>query len=300
MWRLLCELERLWAKVIRSRYGGLEESRSLSENGRGKMSVSLWWRDLCGLFWGSNGDGLRGDFVRILGRGDDTLFWQYVWVGGEFLCVKFPRLFSLSGQKSCKISEMGSWVCNSWEWNFTWSRNLSARNLDLIDMLLTCIGNCKPSYAGRDVWRWNPAPNGVYSTSVSYDFFRQRKEVMHPLSDQEVRVYKKLWHSCSPRKTISSAWRLVKNRLPTLDNLLHRGVAVPELICKLCQVDDECATHLFFTCNVSSQIWSVIFSWLGISLVLHLNPQINLLVFSNCLGGRKLKKVVATIWIGVI
>lgn len=97
IWRILEEKESLWVKVIESKYG------SLGKRGVGGESAwaSIWWRDICRLFWGVGGVGLRGDFSRELGDGRDTVFWDDLWVDGECLKEKFPRLFRLSRQKKC-------------------------------------------------------------------------------------------------------------------------------------------------------------------------------------------------------
>lgn len=50
---------------------------------------------------------MRGDFVKKMGRSDDTLFWRCL--GGESLKLKFPRLFSLSGQNIQKFVRWGVW-----------------------------------------------------------------------------------------------------------------------------------------------------------------------------------------------
>lgn len=85
VWRLFDEKHSLWVRVLGSLYGGLEESSLAVVNGRGLARFSLWWRDLCRLFWGSNGDGLRTDFSRKLGKGNDTIFLHDLWVnGGDF------------------------------------------------------------------------------------------------------------------------------------------------------------------------------------------------------------------------
>lgn len=124
-------------------------------------------------FGGANGEGLRSDFVRKLGRGDETSFWLDVWVGEECLSVKFPRLFRLSSQKNYVISDMGGWVNQVWEWDLKWTRSISSRNRDQLDVLLSVIVNCKLSLAGVDYWHWKFASNGAYNTAAAYDLLRR-------------------------------------------------------------------------------------------------------------------------------
>lgn len=70
VWRVLENKENLWVRMIESRYGSLGRECRGWERAR----ASIWWRDLSRIFWGSNGDGLRGDFVRELGSGDNIFF----------------------------------------------------------------------------------------------------------------------------------------------------------------------------------------------------------------------------------
>lgn len=100
----------LWARVIHSKYGSLEGSLSLVRNGRGSHKLSVWWKDLCRMYWGINASGLRGSYCKKLGKGEGTSFWIDLWVGDKCLMEEFPRLFRLSCQKESSVSEMGGWV----------------------------------------------------------------------------------------------------------------------------------------------------------------------------------------------
>lgn len=125
IWRILNKKETLWVKILLSKYGSLEESRNVACGGRGALKVSNWWKELCRLYWGHEGNGMRKEFLKKLGRGEDTLFWHDLWIGEEILSLKFPRLYRISGQKNHKISEMGRWCQNSWVWELEWDRSLS-------------------------------------------------------------------------------------------------------------------------------------------------------------------------------
>jgi hypothetical protein len=41
-----------------------------------------------------------------IGNGMHTRFWRDVWIGDSLLCIKFPRLFSLSLQKDVCVGEL--------------------------------------------------------------------------------------------------------------------------------------------------------------------------------------------------
>jgi hypothetical protein len=106
-WRLLSEGQSIWKKVLQERYGG-------GERGVGWMSrllppniASSWWNDLVSVGVVVGSDRLRDIFFRKLGNGGDTIFWHDTWVGVQPLKEVFPRLFLVSTQKECSVSEVG-------------------------------------------------------------------------------------------------------------------------------------------------------------------------------------------------
>ncbi|KAL8478158.1 hypothetical protein ACS0TY_030156 [Phlomoides rotata] len=52
--------------------------------------------------------------------------------------------------------------------------------------------------------------------------------------------------------------------------------------------------------EVSSLIWESILRWLGVSMVLHIDPKIHFLHFGECLGSGTKATVARTIWIGTV
>lgn len=78
--RILNNEEGLWVKVIKSKYREnpfLEGSgeRLLRGRVRGGGVMSGWWFEICKIYWGIKGEGMRKDFVRIVGKGNNTRFW---------------------------------------------------------------------------------------------------------------------------------------------------------------------------------------------------------------------------------
>lgn len=64
------------------------------------------------------------------------------------------------------------------------------------------------------------------------------------------------------------SWRLLLNRLPTCQQLQHRGINLHlyELYVLLSEVED--VNHLFLSCSVSQQVGFNVFRWLGVITVL--------------------------------
>lgn len=77
-----------------------------------------------------------------------------------------------------------------------------------------------------------------------------------------------VWHKNVPSKMSIFAWRLLRNRLPTKDNLPRRHVLQNDDIgCVGGCGSEESAGHLFFGCTTFGSVWYHLFHWLGITFV---------------------------------
>ena len=87
-------------------------------------------------------------------------------------------------------------------------------------------------------------------------------------------------------KVVLFAWRLLHDRLPTKDNLYHRGVIVADdRLCVGGCRSLESSTHLFLHCNIFGGVWQLIHRWLGVCSVLPYDPADYLIQFGS-LGGN--------------
>lgn len=71
------------------------------------------------------------------------------------------------------------------------------------------------------------------------------------------------------KRTIWILWFAMNNGLSTIDNLSKRGWNLPNRCCLCCR-DMESRDHLFFECDISSQVRSSVLKSLGIRR-LHMN-----------------------------
>ena len=113
-----------------------------------------------------------------------------------------------------------------------------------------------------DKWRWLLDPVNGYSVKVFYCYITTTCHI----SDRS-RV-DHVWHKHIPLKVSVLVWRLLRNRLPTKANLVHRGVLLSTDAACVGGCDHiESTTHLFLHCNVFGSLWSHVWNWLGISSV---------------------------------
>lgn len=81
---------------------------------RGRVGSS-WWSGVLNIGEGDLSMWFWGNLVKEVGEGDDTSYWEGLWVGSATIKSLFPKLFFLSLQKNCKICEIekpkgGRWV----------------------------------------------------------------------------------------------------------------------------------------------------------------------------------------------
>ncbi|KAL8461411.1 hypothetical protein ACS0TY_032760 [Phlomoides rotata] len=196
---------------------------------------------------------------------------------------------------------MGSWVNGVWEWAFRWIRPLSTRNLTSFNEMLIFLDRNKLQQRQLDHWEWIHGNKGQYEVNKAYKIIQARKEGSDT-SGREIKSYNKLWKSWAIRKATSTAWKILRNRAATTDNLERRGISFSpnELKCKFCKAHAESISHLFFSCPFAVQLWNKILNWLGICSALHEDPTKHWLQFGLCLGGDVLRKVANTIWIATV
>jgi len=94
----------MWKEVLDSKCRGWRNLKGPSSN----KNVSLWWRELKAIWsmkeWGEKFD---DRFRWKVGHGKEIKFWEDRWVGNLVLKIKFPRLFSLSGDKDLLLEHCG-------------------------------------------------------------------------------------------------------------------------------------------------------------------------------------------------
>jgi len=87
------------------------------------------------------------------------------------------------------------------------------------------------------------------------------------------------------------AWRLLRDRLPTKNNLLRRGVIDAEAV--MCVTGcglEETVPHLFIHCPTFGTLWQHIRSWIGMSGVDPLNIDDHFTQFTHSSGHSKARQ----------
>jgi hypothetical protein len=90
------------------------------------------------------------------------------------------------------------------------------------------------------------------------------------LEDSLVLALDQIWDSPAPSKVIAFSWQLLYDRIPTRINLEARGVLSLDVPweCLGCVGQVETSLHLFLYCPSTMLVWSKIFQWLGVSIII--------------------------------
>ncbi|XP_071706111.1 uncharacterized mitochondrial protein AtMg00310-like [Rutidosis leptorrhynchoides] len=104
-WRFKTETESFWVKVISSIYGSC--GGLLAESDLGHSMPSTLWRNiiLAGTSIEELQVGFKHSFLKTIGDGGTTLFWDEHWIGRDKLRNLYPRLFRLEHDKKCSIKD---------------------------------------------------------------------------------------------------------------------------------------------------------------------------------------------------
>ncbi|XP_071688454.1 uncharacterized protein [Rutidosis leptorrhynchoides] len=223
-WRFLIEPSALWVKVIKSIHGRDRGFGLFSSNHN--LIKSSTWSNIRKIGHEINNLDIQftTSFVKTINKGESTLFWKDIWIGNQALRERFKRLFKLEKNEDASFP----------------------------------IGS-----NDIDSWRYNSNGNGLFSTSL---LTQQIDEKLLPdvqIPNATAR------NNFLPQKFeifvgLLCSSNCMMHRLATKDNLVLKGVLLPNLSCVWCEVNPETEFHVFAACAISRQIWANIGSWIGI------------------------------------
>lgn len=207
--------------------------------------------------------------------GDATKFWLEDWLGGGCLRGKYYRLYNLSKLKWARVCDCGFWDLGTWRWKLLWRRPLVGRELNWEHNLIQELGAARLCEDSLDNWTWTAASDGNYSVNSAYLLLQ---EPTLPVADA---VFSGVWRSFAPSGVKAFTWRLLLDRIATMDNLLQHHVlpSTAAANCRLCQNQLETSFHLLFTCSFAVGLWHRCSSWLDLSFSTSSSSRDHLLAF---------------------
>ena len=85
--------------------------------------------------------------------------------------------------------------------------------------------------------------------------------------------YGAIWKLKIPTKTTVFTWRLLRDRIPTKQNLRRRQIPIDDMLCPLCRNKEEGDEHLFFNCSKTLPLWWESMSWVNLITVMPQNHR---------------------------
>ncbi|GJV57301.1 RNA-directed DNA polymerase, eukaryota [Tanacetum coccineum] len=246
IWRFLTQCYSLWSSLIKA----FHEVKINFDDSQTKISGSIW-QELVREFAALKSKGIDCvSFIKQkLGNGENTLFWEDIWLGDSALKMTHPRLFALELKKDITVAEkMGNA-----------SLNLSFRRLprsgieDEQYKNLVSITSDVLLPQMHDRWSWSLNASGDFTVRSVRNHM---DDVLLPKSDVPTR-----WVTMIPIKINILAWKISMDRLPTRFNHSSRGLEIQSILCPLCNVAVETTSHIFFSCSLSRHIMHKVCRW---------------------------------------
>ncbi|XP_057793171.1 uncharacterized protein LOC131009780 [Salvia miltiorrhiza] len=222
-------------------------------------------------------------------------------MGEKPTSLVFPRLFSLCVNKNASIEESGRWAGGTWVWEFQWRRELFEWEKEMANALTVFISECVPNAGKKDEWRWKRSKDGRFSTKSAFETFMESRNV--PPSDPESNtLLAKVWDAPTPHKVQVTAWRCLRNRLATCDNLVKRKVGLEEgeEWCNGCIWRTETADHLFLLCPKAQQVWDALERWMVYSSASPSTITQHFTLFINRGRGKRTENLLKALWMCTI
>jgi hypothetical protein len=153
-----------------------------------------------------------------------------------------------------------------------------------------------------DEWRWKLEENGSFSVKSMYSKLEGLMLDEGPSSNEQRRVFSKIWKSGAPSKVTAFSWKLLLNRIPTKSNLSVRQVLAPDtsLDCVMCLGELESANHMFLHCQFAMKVWENVMRWLGFHFMIPPNLFILWENWDGVSGVKKMCNGFRMIWHAVV
>ncbi|XP_071718479.1 uncharacterized protein [Rutidosis leptorrhynchoides] len=133
----------------------------------------------------------KSSFIRNIGNGRSTLFWEERWCGGIKLRELFPRLYRLEINKEAVIADRVHFSSRSLQYNWEWRRNPSGRTSGELESLQAMLSQFQFDGNRPDGWTWSLGSNSSLSVKqltriIDEKYFADLHSVRCPLCDDDL------------------------------------------------------------------------------------------------------------------
>ncbi|KAJ0921865.1 putative reverse transcriptase zinc-binding domain-containing protein [Helianthus annuus] len=290
-WRFKTEKYSLWRRVV----WALHHNNRVWNDFPVKVSIAGPWKGIMSIKPCLLGAGI--DLSRAISavpvNGESIQFWLDAWADPQPLYAKFPNLFKVESNKTCRLADR---MCvGEFGPVFLWAWTQPDFDDVCQSQLLQLISLVSGLNMGldRDLWKWQYASDGVFCVAGI-------KKVLSSVNRvAPAKVFK--WNNWVPKKVSIVAWRAAMERLPTKCALASRNISVQNNLCVLCGDYAETSEHLFVACQFAQMIWQNIADWCNIPPIYAFDLNDVLFLHETCSSNSTKKKVIhavilTTIW----
>ncbi|XP_071727214.1 uncharacterized protein [Rutidosis leptorrhynchoides] len=163
-WQAKTEPNSLWVSVIKSIYGtnGLHIPSGPSRPiGKGNVWPNILRAgtaiDKTELQFGTS-------FIKQIGDGSRTCFWEDTWLIEGTLKDKFKRLYHLESDRAATVCNRVNWIENQCHFSWSWNREVTGRAIDELQSLINILISYVKYDRNSDGWFWKLATNDIFTT----------------------------------------------------------------------------------------------------------------------------------------
>ncbi|CAL1380726.1 unnamed protein product [Linum trigynum] len=231
-WKLATGDQALWAKVMRSKYGGTRQGLQVINKRKGS---SFAWNS-----YAQTANLLRKGAAFNVKNGRKTKFWTDVWV------LQVPLMEVTTTEIPYGVEYKT--VADYWEANSGWKVQDFQAYLpqEIVDKIRSIM--LDPLSQEEDRLFWKLSANGIFNTSSAYLAGSPDQ------SNQNHMDWRKIWRLQCPERVRWFTWLAAKGRLSTNSVRQFRHLTTDDK-CPLCSDTVETNLHCLRDCTVSRKIW---------------------------------------------
>ncbi|XP_071709057.1 uncharacterized protein [Rutidosis leptorrhynchoides] len=212
------------------------KARSVSYGGRLTLvkSVLSYSIETLGLHFANS-------FLKVIGDGASTRFWEDPWLCELSLKDKFRRLSYFEVDRAVLVRDRIQWLDGSITMTWGWNRDLNGLAQDDLNALIILLNSYVKQDKPTDSWSWNMAANGIYTIKKMSGYIDDIT-----IGNNTAHQNETLKNNLVPKKVEVFIWRVLKRRIPVRTELDKRGIDIDSVRCPLCDDDIETIDHLMF------------------------------------------------------
>ncbi|GKC39900.1 RNA-directed DNA polymerase, eukaryota [Tanacetum coccineum] len=191
----------------------------------------------------------------LMSNGDSTSFWYDNWSGVGAAKDLYPRLFALENFKEINVSSKINDSCLNRSFRRPARGGAEQAQLDALATLVSQVNLVNKA----DRWVWTLEGSGEFSVASTRKVIDENR-LKSDLS-------KTIWVKYVPIKINVLAWKIKMDVLPTRLNISRRGIDIHSISCPICDNGIEASDHLFFRCQIATQLTRKIVNWWNIDQV---------------------------------